>query len=1467
MLPNLSWLILNGSTDLCPKERVLTVNRMRQPARVNVKALIILVVVVGVIGVGVVVGHHVRKRIIAREALAAGTTAFEREDWTEACKQLKLYLSKYPRDVDVLEKYARAHLSVRPLEAGNIGGALGAYRALLRFKPGDQHVCRELIKLYYGLRDFDEAAYIARQRLAVDPSDAEAKLWLGRTLVAQHKQEKAHGVLRQLVTDCPDQVDAYRLLSEIAAEADTLDAGNEARRWLDQAVEANPQSALARVHRARFLRMESADSTGSREDLQAADALNPSDPGTLLALAEEWMALGELDRAHDVLAATEAIDPDKLADFDVNPGAFALARALVAGRLALLRGDAQNGARLARETLDQLSGRRRDGFLPMAASLLLAGGDVDGAREVVEAYREALALRGDPGPQTKVDFALVDAAVADAEGRHYAVIGALEDLVVTDPERAEVWRRLWLAYDATGQPHRAIRALEEYVSRRSSDRVALLALATSYRNRDWRKTWQCAERAQALRPDDLEARLLGIEARLYGGTGLLSAALGTELETELRMLLDRHQDSADIHLLLAGVAHKQGRTSEAFARLEAAVAISSDPSSVRLQIVRLHALNQDVQKAIDTCVAIVEEHPDRAAPRIALARLLLGAGQADRAHETLAGAREELVGNERVDATYPLASYMLSHGDPRAGVALLEELAADRPGDVRPRLLLLAQPSVTPDAQRVQQLISELRSIEGERGLRWRFEQARHLLRRDDWREVSSEAEGLLQRCVEADPDGSGPVLALGRMYEMLGREGDAERVYRRTFESSPGQLQVAGRLLALLERQRRFAETEATLNRLPDNLSGVRTYEAQAAIDRGEPEFAVEGFGERIAVDGGDATSRVVLARLIYRSRRDAKQALELLEEAAALDPDLSAVLSSRASILHAEGRGDEAVALLDAEVDRRGDFASHQLRAAYYAATRQPDLAEPDYVRLTQFADSAADGFMALGAFYQSQGRVGEAMEAWERGLTVDEDHVGIKRHLSQVLLSHAEAPSRWRGREMLDGLLERFPEDAQLLSVQAGSLLREGAGEGREQAKAILQRIVQIDPRRVTAHLQLVNLARREGKLEEARERIIQALAYDPRNVELLLTYAGLEADMDNPGLARRLARSVLDLDPDNLPARNLLAAMALRDGEIDAARDLIEEVLRRDPSHDVAHVTKASIHAAEGRLDQAVESLEAYCVTDEGAGSLRALLALAELHRGQGDMVQARERVDEAERLSPGNSQVFLERLRWFHAQGLHAEVHARVTERRAEHPGDVPGLVRGAWILLSSGEREYVAEAKSLFEHVVAVDRDHVDAHLGLAHAVYQIGDVEAAVRVYRRALALEPYHRQGLNDLAWILAVDLRRAEEALELADTGLARYPDDPHLLDTRGVILLKLDRPDEARRDLERCVETAGKLPATRARAMLHLARHFARQDDRTAVRSWLDRAMEIDRAEDVFDDEERAEIAALRRATGQ
>lgn len=1438
--------------------------------RINLRLVAILLAVGVLLAGGLAAGWHVRSRVLAGRDLRDGRAALERRDWVAACRHLKQYLARCPHDTEMLRRYAKAHLSVWPAKKENVGSAIGAYRQILRLQPTDADACARLTRLYLLVGNPVEAASVCRQRLAVDPTDESAVLGLGRAMVALHHYAEAIDWLGTHVKTHAGCTDAYVILSEAAIRKRPGVPLQEGLQWLDQAVESSSMSAEARIRRARFYRAVMKDDRAARTDLEVADALQPTDLESLLLLAEEWSKLGQLDRAEAKLAAAGRVDMQALLASDVNPDDLTLALFTARANLILRRGTNNQAAALADRALDELPGMVRPRFLPLAVELYLAGGKIADARQCLTEYREVIGGRSRDEQLLSQKTAVLEALLADADGKPYVVIDLLEGVLVTSSvggqtittaADAQVWKLLARSYAKTGQGRRALAALEKYCTRQPGDGEAYVELARAFlRSRDWQKALKYARDAERLRPGDLAARLVRVEASFRYVEEPVRTPTSTR-SAELTALRESHPRDARIRILEARIALGQGSLDEAAALLVDAMSTCDDPVSIAAQLVEVRLRQGRQNDALQACRDAIARRPALAAPQLALADLLAAAGRRAEARETLDAALAQLAGEERHQVEEALPRRLLRLGDRAAGLAGLRTIAAQRAEDVASRLALLEQPEVQQDAAESQRLVDDLRRIEGERGLRWRLEQARVWLRAEAWRARSADIEALLTRCVDTDPGWAEAVVVFGDMHERLNKPDKAEQLYRRFTDANPGNPAVTMRLLELFERQKRFVAARKLLDRMPSRLSLLSGHRVKVAVGRGDYDEAIRELKKHIEANPGNAMARVFLARLLYYHTRDSAVAMRLLDEAAAIDPALPLILASRVSILHGEGRDDEVNRLLDRETAARGDFATYLLRAEFRAAAGRLDEAESDYTRLTALPAGAAEGYLELGRFHEKAGRQDRAIATWEAGLARYPQSAELKRRLIGSLLQDPEEAARRRGLALLEQSLASSPEDADLLSLRAAMLLRENTPASLVEAEAVLERVVQLHPWDVDAHLHLIDRARAAGDLQRAGALASRASGANPENVAILCVQAELHRGMNNLRTARELAEYVLEIDPRNVTARIQLGYLDLQEGRLDAADATSRDALRLEPANAEAQVMRALVLAARNQHREAIGILEQQGGHGEAGDRVRVLVTLADLHRLSGDFIRSRDCIEEASRLAPDEAGVFLTRLRWLASQRLYDEILIRYADRRARGAEEPAVSCAVASILAYAGADHFLREARAIFSRCTQAHPDNGEAWRGLAQTSYQLGDLDACERAYRKALALDPFDARTLNNLAWLLSEQRNKPADALELAGRGVLRHPTDPHLLDTRGTVLLRLNRAVEARRDLEKAAEMLRGQPAARARTLTGLARALALVGEPAKARSAMDEAFAIDRDHHVFTMSERTELRRL------
>ena len=1454
-------------------------------AKINVKVLIVLIVVTVSIGTSLFAARHIRRNILSEISLRAGEAAFEDEDWPAAYRNLREYLGRNPDDIEILKKYAKARLSIRPLDGNAVIGAIAAYRRVMQLDPLDEVAYEKLAMLYLGTGNFEELAHIARKRLELIPNDRNAPLWLADALIQLNKTDEARQTLLKFIEELetlPDKhieyVRACLKMSKISAGDDSPGAKTKALEWLNKAIDYAPESVEALVYRAGFYRatpdipgMAEKDRLAlARKDLEAADELGTDNPRIRLFLGAEWMAHGELDRAAAELRAAENLTQEILEEHFLDIDDWTVARFLFASELAIRRKATTEGASLADEALKVMKERRhRVQVLPTSIGLYIAESKVLEARRCLDEYLDTIySQEGAAAPRLRLAY--LQALVAKAEERPYVVIDVLQPAIVDDASRPELWQLLAEAYSRTDQTRRAVSALIKYLRFQPRDPEMTLQLAKEYlKLRDWNRAFQTVRLAEPLDPTDIVIRLLRIEASIYLASEQsykINTARLEELSVELTELRKEHPERVDIRILQAIIDVYLEQPDKAERELKLAIEECQEPLRAEMQLVRHYYRNKRMADALSVCQISCERHPEVAEPWLSLSGLYVAKADYETGRNCLKQGLDAVIGQwEKRSLSIRLALVELLHGDRAAGIGLLNEVAAQDEQEVSARSLLLSIREVQEDQARAEKLVRELREAEGESGLLWRFYQASLWLSSEDWRSKQPDITNALQYCINSDPEWSSPALLLVNMYEKLEDFRRVEDTCRQALNRNPSATDIADTLVSLLERQGRFSDAEKVLQQIETNPRVTSAWYVRMALRAGDFSRAIDELKLRVSNDERDANSRILLARLVYWQTRDADQAFAYLKEAEAITPGSMALTAARVSILRAEGKAEEAQRILDDYVANSNVFSAYVMRAAYLANEGEFERAEQDYRKLTTFAVEGATGFELLSNFYARNKKLDKAVATLEEGLNAYPADLSLKRRLMKTLFLRGQAQDRQRALEILATLEERLPQDPELMKLRALQMLEEATPQSLKTAREKLSNVIKLEPTAVDAHLVLIGIAMQEGEYETARDCAIRAVGSNPNNLALLSARGRAELAMENTQMAAELAHLVLQKDPNNTEARDVLVAAALssRDSSLlEEARTLFKSAVGSDPTDEKLLLSQAHFLVSMELPQTAIPELKAYCQTKEGSSSVAAIVTLADLYRLCGDMDQAKQRIEQAERVDPNNQVVIHARFLWLVAQNRFEELAGISSAYLSAKEQNPTTLVRAASVLAALDSVTLKKEGLKLYEHAVTLSPTLVNARLGLASTLYQTGNAERAEKIYQELLEQHPNDIRILNDLAWILQEHYHRYAAALELANKGLSLAPDELHLLDTRGTILSNLaDRLADARNDFERLVELSPLNTPQQAKALLQLGRICAKLNDLVQAEQHLKTALEIDRKIDVFTPDERSEITEI------
>lgn len=127
-------------------------------------------------------------------------------------------------------------------------------------------------------------------------------------------------------------------------------------------------------------------------------------------------------------------------------------------------------------------------------------------------------------------------------------------------------------------------------------------------------------------------------------------------------------------------------------------------------------------------------------------------------------------------------------------------------------------------------------------------------------------------------------------------------------------------------------------------------------------------------------------------------------------------------------------------------------------------------------------------------------------------------------------------------------------------------------------------------------------------------------------------------------------------------------------------------------------------------------------------------------------------------------------------------------------------------MIESGSDDEVAAVKVELERLLARGKSSGAGHMILGGVAVRKNDLAAARLHFEQAHRAMPDAPECLNNLAWVLTrSEPKDANRALDLINKALDRQPLSPEFLETRGEILLELDRPVDAIADLEKTLQT--------------------------------------------------------------
>ncbi|GAH45986.1 unnamed protein product, partial [marine sediment metagenome] len=394
----------------------------------------------------------------------------------------------------------------------------------------------------------------------------------------------------------------------------------------------------------------------------------------------------------------------------------------------------------------------------------------------------------------------------------------------------------------------------------------------------------------------------------------------------------------------------------------------------------------------------------------------------------------------------------------------LNSLILDLPDDILVQRGLLRCEKVIKDSDRAQQLVNKIKSIEGDEGWQWRYEQARIWFAQGNFKNRYPQIISLLKENLLANPNDQTSRMLFAAAYERAGELQLAISTYREAYNRSPQDLRIIVPTIAALYKANESDRADEILQRAAGEKlfhPELKKWELQSYLRRGKLGSASDILEDLLTDDPNNLTVLLSLARIKMWQNKFA-EAGELLGKLKIQDPNSLQVAVAQVELNVRQGKSDEAIQICDEIINKLNNASAYILRARTYAMLKQTDKAIEDFEHATTTEPNSVEAWVARSDFYRSVGRLDEAIADIQQALSMASDNVRNQKRAISLYLASSNPDRVQQGKTILDKALTANPEDGELRLYKARSLLAEGTAPAIENAVRILQKITEDHPK---------------------------------------------------------------------------------------------------------------------------------------------------------------------------------------------------------------------------------------------------------------------------------------------------------------------------------------------------------------------------------------------------------------------
>lgn len=422
----------------------------------------------------------------------------------------------------------------------------------------------------------------------------------------------------------------------------------------------------------------------------------------------------------------------------------------------------------------------------------------------------------------------------------------------------------------------------------------------------------------------------------------------------------------------------------------------------------------------------------------------------------------------------------------------------------------------------------------------------------------------------------------------------------------------------------------------------------------------------------------------------------------------------------------------------------------------------------------------------------RLAEGRKTFEQILSRDANSPPALLGMARIVLLDNKVDQAYT---LVGQALAKYPNDIDSLRLK-GDLLR--MQNKNSDALLAYQKVLQLHPAQVQAHVDIASLHIQSGKLDDAKKELNIARKVSPNNLLLIYTQALLDFREGKMTAAQDHLLLVLRAAPDHPPSNLLMGAVLRSKGLYTQAEQHLRKFLEGDPGHPYASKLLASVLVNTGSPDQALAIVEP--MFDSHRDDLEMMSLAGEIYFRLRQYPKAAAYFERAGQLAP-QAHMLKAALAMSHL-GMGDNARA-IGELEQATKMDSKSLRAGVLLVMSHLRAKQYDKALEAVKRMEAEQVDNPMVQNLKGGVLLMKRDTVAARASFERALVLDPQFLPALDNLT-TMDLNEKKPDRARLRLEAALSKDKKNIDLMTALASLAMNQNQPAVARTWLERAVQ---------------------------------------------------------------